>query len=304
MVRSTQILVALLSLACLPMFGSPVQAQAKKGGEFIPGTVVSIEKEKTGKNYKMKIKSTADDAEFDVPLKPATRLAVIVKGDEGFLRPGVSILTEAVTGNMPNQYTGREFTVFVGVTPPPQLTPDPKAKGVFALGGKVLSKEADGLTVQVGQQPLKVLFEGAPVINVKIFDAGLIKEGDAVEVEGTMVKSKKTINPTAVNVTAAAPISADEYFAGLEERTGKKSKTAKTKTTKAKTEGGEGDADPFGVLKTKKGAPKTKAEKAAEAEAKKDEAKKDEAKPEDAKKTEAKEGAKPAEEKKPAEKKE
>ncbi|MDB5335871.1 MAG: hypothetical protein JWN70_1490 [Planctomycetaceae bacterium] len=300
MVRSTQIFVVLLSLACLPIFGSPAQAQGKKGGEFIPGTVVSIEKEKTGKNYKMKIKSTADDAEFDVPLKPATRLAVIVKGDDGFLRPNVTILTEAVTGNMPNQYTGREFTVFVGAAPPPQLTPDPKAKGVFALCGKVLSKEADGLTVQCGPQPLRILFEGAPVINVKISDAGLIKEGDAVEVEGTLVKSKKTINAITVNVTAAAPLNADEYFAALEERTGKKSKTAKSKTAKAKTEGAEdaagaagAESDPFGVNK-KKGAPKTKAEKAAETEAKKDEAKK----------AETKDGEKPAEEKKAAEKKE
>lgn len=294
MVRSTQILVALLSLACFPMFGSSVQAQGKKGGEFIPGSVVSIEKEKTGKNYKMKIKSTADDAEFDVPLKPTTRLAVIVKGDDGFLRPGVTILTEAVTGNMPNQYTGKEFTVFVGAAPPPQLTPDPKVKSVFALCGKVLSKEADGLTVQVGPQPLKVLFEGAPAINVKISDAALIKEGDAVEVEGTLVKSKKTINAMTVNVTSAEPLNADEYFAALEERTGKKSKTAKTKTAKAKadaekTEGAEGDADPATAVKGKKAAPKTKAEKAAEAEAKK---------------AETKDGDKPAEEKKAAEKKE
>ncbi len=294
MVRSTQVFVALLSLACLPMFGSPVLAQAKKGGEFIPGSVVSIEKEKTGKNYKMKIKSTADDAEFDVPLKPTTRLAVMVKGDDGFLRPGVTILTEAVTGNMPNQYTGKEFTVFVGAAPPPQLTPDPKAKSVFALSGKVLSKEADGLTVQVGPQQLKVLFEGAPTINVKISDPALIKEGDAVEVEGTLVKSKKTINAMAVNVTSAEPLNADEYFAALEERTGKKSKTAKTKTAKAKadaekTEGAEGDADPAAAVKGKKAAPKTKAEKAAEAEAKK---------------AEAKDGDKPAEEKKAAEKKE
>lgn len=301
MVRSTRILVALLSLACLPMLGLPVLAQSKKGGEFIPGTVSSIEKEKTGRNYKMKFKSSADDAEFEVSLKPTTRLAVIVKGDEGFLRPNVSILTEAVTGNAPNVYTGKEFTVFVGSAPPPQLTPDPKAKSVFALSGKVLAKDADGVTVQVGPQQVKVLFEGAIAISVRISDASLIKEGDAVEVEGTLVKTKKTINPTMVNVTAAEPVSSDEYFAALEERTGKKSRTTKTKTTKTKTEGGEGDVDPFGVLKGKKAAPKTKAEKAAEAEAKKDEAKDGDAK----KETETKDGAKPeATEKKAEDKKE
>ena len=296
MVRSTRILAVLLSLALVPAFGSAVQAQAKKGGEFIPGTVVSIEKEKTGRNYKMKFKSSADDTEYEVPLKPTTRLAVIVKGDEAFLRPNVMIATEAVTGTA-NNFTAKDFTVYIGASPAPQVAPDPKAKGVFNIVGKVLAKEADGLMVQCGAQPKKILYEGALTVSVKISDASLIKEGDAVDVEGTLVKSKKTINATAVNVTSAEALNADEYFAALEERTGKKGKTAKAKTTKTKTEGAaEGDADPFGVLKGKKAekaekaVPKTKAEKAAEAEAKK---------------AEAKEGAKPAaSEKKDAEKKE
>lgn len=275
MVRSTRILAAFLSLACLPMFASPVLAQAnKKAGEFIPGTVSSIEKEKTGRNYKMKFKATADDAEFEVALKPTTKLAVLVKGDDAFLRPGVMVLTEAVVGTTPNQYTAREFTVFVGSNPPAQAIPDPKAKGVFNICGKLISKEADGLTVQFSPQPSKILFEGAPTVNVKINDASLIKEGDSVEVEGTLIKSKKSINAMAVNVTASEPVNADEYFAALEERTGKKGKSAKSKT-----------------------APKSKADKAAEAEAKKAEA--------EAKKEDAKDGAeKKTEEKKAGDKKE
>ena len=256
MVRSTRILAALLSLACLPLFSSPVLAQGKKRGEVIPGTVVSVEKDKTGRNYTMKMKSTADEAEFDVPLKPATKLAVLAKGDDTFLRPNVMVMTEAVQGTKPNTYTARDFTVIIGSNPPVSAVPDPKAKGVFNICGKLIAKDADGLTVQFGPQPSKILFEAAPTVNVRINDASLIKEGDSVEVEGTIVKSKKTINATAVNVTASEAINADEYFAALEERTGKKGKKA---------------------------APKSKADKAAEAEAKKAEA--------EAKKEEAKDGA-------------
>lgn len=288
MVRPAHILAALLSLALALAAGSALPAQSKKGAEFVPGTVVSIEKEKTGRNYKMKIKASADDAEFDVQLKPTTQLAVIVKGDESFLRPNVMIMTSAVTGTA-NNFTAKDFTVFIGASPPPQLTPDPKAPTVYTLCGKVLAKEADGLLVQCGAQPRKVLYEGALTVSVKFSDASLIKEGDAVDVEGTLIKTKKQINATVVNVTSSEPINADEYFAALEERSGKKSKTAKSKTAKAKTEGAEGEVDPFGVLKGKKAAPKTKAEKAAEAEVKKAEAKSD-----DAKKTDAKDGAKPA----------
>lgn len=258
MVRSTRILAAVLSLACLPLFDTPLLAQAKKGGEVFPGTVLSMEKEKSGRNYKLKMKAEADDAEIEVPLKPTTRLAVIVKGDDTFLRPGLMVLTEAVVGTSPNQYTGREFTVFVGPNPPGAAAiPDPKAKGVVNICGKLISKEADGLTLQFGPQPSKVLFEGAPTVNVKINDPTLVKEGDTVHVEGIMAKSKKTINAMAVNVTSSETLNADEYFTALEERTGKKGKKA---------------------------SPKSKADKAAEAEAKKAET--------EAKKDEEKDGAK------------
>lgn len=291
MVRSTRLLAALLAFSFVPLTGPSAPAQGKKGGEFIPGTVVSIEKEKTGRNYKMKVKSTADDSEFDVPLKPATQLFVNFKGDDSFLRPGVVILTSALSNG--TNYSANDFTVYPGTHfPQPHLTPDPKdnSKMVFEMCGKVLSKEADGLIVQCGPQPKKVLFESAIAVTVKVSDASLIKEGDTVEVDGTMIKAKKTLNATTVNVTSAEPVNADEFFAALEEKSGKK-KTAKTKVTK-KTEAGEsaaggggggGEADPFGVLKTKKG-PKTKAEKAAEAEAKKEELKKEKEEKADAKK--------------------
>ncbi|MES2790649.1 MAG: hypothetical protein V4719_13645 [Planctomycetota bacterium] len=291
MVRSTRILAALLSLAFVPVLSSPVQAQGKKAAEFIPGTVVSIEKDKTGRNYKMKFKSSADDTEFDVPLKPTTQLAVTVQGDETFLRPNVTILTSALAGAN-NQYSAKDFTVFIGAAPAPHLIPDPKkVPMVFEMCGKVLAKDAEGLMVQCGPQPKKVLFESGVTVAVKISDPALIKVGDGVEVEGILIKSKNLINAISVSVTPLEPINADEYFASLEER--KKSKSSKSKTSKAKTDAAEGaaggDSDPFGVLKGKKGATKSKTDKAAaEDDAKPDSAKKD---------TEAKDKDKPAEKK-------
>ena len=287
MVHSTRLLATLLAFTFVPFASPAVQAQGKKGGEFIPGTVVSIEKEKTGRNYKMKVKSTADESEFDVPLKPATQLFVTFKGDDSFLRPGVVISTSALSNG--TNFSANDFTVYPGTHfPQPRLAPDPKdaSKMVFEMSGKVLSKEADGIVVQCGPQPKKVLFESAIAVTVKVSDASLIKEGDAVEVDGTMIKAKKTLNATTVNVTSAEPVNADEFFAALEEKSGKR-KTVKSKVTK-KTEAGDsaaggGDADPFGVLKTKKG-PKTKAEKAAEAEAKKEELKKEKEEKAEAKK--------------------
>lgn len=284
MVRSNRVLTVALAMTFLPLFCMSASAQSKKAGEFIPGTVVSIEKAKTGNNYKMKFKSTADDEEFDVTIGPRTQLLVSGKGDEGFLRPNVFVQTRVIVTN--NEWFAGKFTIILGGNPPTYVKPDATEKTVFDVSGKITMTDTMGMIVQVPPQPKKISFEAAKDITVKIADPSLVKEGDTVEVEGTLIKSKKTINAVAVNVTSSADINSDEYFASLEER--KKSKTTKGKATaKSKTDGEAGagtgtDADPFGVLK-KKGT-KAKDDKAADGDAKKDDAKKDDAKKGDAEK--------------------
>ena len=291
MIRSTHVLTAALMLACLPLTRLP--AQGPKGGEFIPGTVVSIEKDKTGRNYKMKVKNTADDSEFDVPITPRTPLLVTAKGDEGFLRKDVFIVVKALKGA--TEFSGKEFTVHLGPSPQPGLKLDPTdaSKTVYEMSGKVLASEGGTLMVQCGAQPQKLTVEAGATVSVKLNNPALIKEGDVVEVDGTLIKSKKQLNAKAINVTSSEDLNAEEYFASLEDQ--KKSKNTKTKTpTKSKTEAGEPGAtsetaDPFGVLKGKK-ATKSKTDKAADTDAKKEQIKKDEPK----KETAAKAADKPA----------
>ena len=276
MIRSTHVLTAALMLACLPLTRLP--AQGPKGGEFIPGTVVSIEKDKTGRNYKMKVKNTADDSEFDVPITPRTPLLVTAKGDEGFLRKDVFIVVKALKGA--TEFSGKDFTVYLGPGPQPGLKLDPTdaSKTVYEMSGKVLASEGGTLMVQCGAQPQKLTVEAGATVSVKLNNPALIKEGDVVEVDGTLIKSKKQLNAKAINVTSSEDLNAEEYFASLEDQ--KKSKNTKTKTpTKSKTEAGEPGAtsetaDPFGVLKGKK-ANKSKTDKAADTDAKKEETKKE-----------------------------
>ena len=282
MIRSTHVLTAALMLACLPLTRLP--AQGPKGGEFIPGTVVSIEKDKTGRNYKMKVKNTADDSEFDVPITPRTPLLVTAKGDEGFLRKDVFIVVkEALKGA--TEFSGKEFTVHLGSSPQPGLKLDPTkpSKTVYEMSGKVLASEGGTLMVQCGAQPQKLTVEAGATVSVILNNPAQIKEGDAVVVEGTLIKSKKQLNAKSIKVTSSEDLNAEEYFASLEDQ--KKSKNTKTKTpTKSKTEAGEAGAtsetaDPFGVLKGKK-ATKSKTDKAADTDAKKEQIKKDEPKKE------------------------
>lgn len=306
MVRSTRVLAATLALTFLPFaFCSSAAAQSKKNADFLPGTVVSIEKvekDRTGRTYKMKFKSTADDEEIDVIIMPRTQLVVSAKGDEGFLKPNVFVQTRLLAAN--KEYFGKDFTVILGGNPPGYAKPDPANKEIVDISGKVTMIDAMGMVVQCGPQPVKVTFESTKAVTVKISDASLIQEGDTVDIEGPIIKAKKTMNAVAVNVTSAKEMNSEEYFASLEDR--KKTKTSKTKApakSKTKTEdepagaAGKEAADPFGVLNKKKGEKATKEEKpdaAAKKEAeKKDDAKKDEAKKDSAEKKEGEKADKP-----------
>lgn len=265
-----------------------VSAQGtKKKAEPITGTVVSIEKAKTGKNYVLKVKDS-EDTEYDTTILPRTQLIVTAKGDEGFMKPGMNVHAK-VTELGQLEYVAEEVAISFGLPVQSQLTPitpGNKDDG-FQMTGKILLVKENGnaegrhfLNVQCGGQTIKVNYTSESPISVKLADAAQIKEGDAVEIDGTINKTKKQIVMKALNVTSAEPISSEEYLATLQDS--KKSKTAKSTTAKSKSTAesksdeksktddkpaaGEG-ADPFGVLKGKKAAPKgEKSEKSEKSE--------------------------------------
>jgi len=293
MTRSIQTIGCVVGLAFAFSALIPVQAQAqvKKGAEYVPGTVASIEKDekdRTGKKYKMKLTKSDDGTEMDVEIGLRTLVIVTSKGDEGFLVPGAMVETTAIMSNA-NLFAD-EFTVYLGSSlPPPRIVPDKaKPKEIFNVMAKVVETRPDGVMVQVGNQQQKIGIEtGKVLVNVKISDSSLIVAGDEVIVEGNIIKSKKVLNATIVTVTKKDPINSEEYLATLEDKRKPKG-AAKTKAAsgKSKPEAEEGDvpktSDPFGILSGKKKTAKEKAEE------KKEEAKKAAEKKEEAKKAEEK----------------
>lgn len=300
MARSIPFLSCAIALAITCTTLSPAHAQLKKGAEFITGTVVSIEKEKTGKNHKLKMTRTDNGEELEVAITLKTLLFVNAKGDEGFLKPGAIVETKA-TISQQNLFAD-EFTVYLGaITPPARMVPDKDSpKDVLDLLGKITETQQDGFTLHCGQQQQKIMFDKEKLVNVKISDTSLIKEGDEVEVEGLLPKNKKVLNASSVQVKQKDPIKSLDYLAALEEKNDKRkpksAASAKSKSaSKTKTESDEPSVpkggDPFGVTSPKK---KTttkddpKKDAATKDDAKKDDAKKDDAKKDEAKKDEAK----------------
>jgi hypothetical protein len=290
MARSMTFLGYAVALAFTFFVQSPVHAQGNKEPEFISGTVASIEKDKSGKNYKMKITRTDNGEELDVTVSVRTVVHVNAKGDEGFLRPGMFVETKA-TVSQQNLFA-EEFTVYVGqFSPDPHMEPSKDMKDVVEIGGRIVETQNDGLMIQAGAQPQKISYDKQKLINVKISDASLIKEGDEVEVEGPILKAKKTLSATSLQVTQKEPIKS-EYLATLEEKGKKPKATSKGKASKTKPEvddvGVPKGGDPFKVTGTpKKKAAATKAEDK-KADTKKDDAKADDAKKDDTKKDDVK----------------
>lgn len=292
MFNSTRILVTALALACLSWTLAPLQAQiSKRKTEPIKGTVVSIEKAKVGKSYTLKMKAE-DDTEYDVPIVPKTQLTVTAETDHGILKPGMTV-EEAVAELEENHYVAEKFTVCIGIPFVTQFTPAPEKDrpDMYQMSGKIGTINFDVndegghvMNVQAGGRLVKINYPADIPISLKVADASFIKEGDAVEVDGTIIKSRKTITARTVSVTSAEPIASADYFAAIEDS--KKSKTSKSTAkskskTEAKSEGetdtptqdaGAKEADPFGVLKGKKSTkPKAeKSDKPAGDEAKKD----------------------------------
>lgn len=259
MVRSTRVLTALVALALLPSSAQLADAQTKKKGEAISGTVVSIEKAKTGRSYMLKMKTKSDEIEYDVPLVPRTHLVVSAQGDQGFLKANAHVGGIVTADQNPAEFECSELFVYLGTPPPPQLKLTASAEnpsaGEFEMSGKIVELQKGVAQIQCGQQPIKVSYGETTVITVKSTDALLIKEGDVVEIEGTIVKSKQQINANTVTVTSAEPITSREYFAAQGDQKGKSAKTAGTaaKTKKdTAAEGSSKEADPFGVLNKSK----------------------------------------------------
>jgi len=228
---------------------SGVWAQVpKKGVEVIPGKVSAVERDKTGKNFVLKIEDAADGEIIEFTLLPRTPVIVTVEGDQGFLQQGVMV-TAKTTQSM-NNYFASEFTIYAGFAPPATARQDPKQPSQVELTGKVAKIDQDGIWIAAGGQPRKIQYDSPDdlVFMVKLNDIELAKAGDDVEVEGKKSSVKMTFVPSLITITSKEKISATAYYAELQER--KKSKTAKAKA--AKTKGGEGDvdaADPFGVKK-------------------------------------------------------
>lgn len=300
MARSFQSLGYIVALSLAFSVITPAHAQLrkpgdKKGGEFIPGTVASIEKEKTGKNYKLKIKRSDDETELDVNITSRTALFITAPGDEGFIRPGVFVETKATSSNQ-NLFAD-DFTVYLGVNNMPgRFGPDKEVMGSIDLCGQVTETQKEFFMVRCPQVQ-KINYDKDCKFTVKIADASMIKEGDEITVEGSMVKGKKPyLNGSQISVTQKDAISSEEYWTAQDEKRKPKS-SAKAKAT-AKTKG-DGEAvggvpatkDPFGVLPGKKPAKEKADDKKPEdkkTDDKKEEVKKDAAKQDDAKKEEPK----------------
>jgi hypothetical protein len=237
------------------------KAPAKKGMETIKGTVVSIEKEKTGKNYKLKMKRSDDDEELDVSITAKTALFVNAKGDEEFLKPEAFVETKVTKAQ--DMWTADELTIYLGAlnNVQPKMTPDADdPEKTFNLAGSVVATDTDAFMLDCGMEQVKVHYERGSEVNLKIADPTMIAAGDEVEVEGMLPKGKKVFNAIGVQSTKSETIAFADYQAQQEEK--KKAKpgaASKTKvTTKTKTEtktetkttkGGKAGSkvDPFGV---------------------------------------------------------
>lgn len=265
MARSVPIFSHVIALAIMFSVLLPAHAQSKtlkKGAETIKGTVVSIEKEKTGKNYKLKMTRADDSEEMDVSITGRTSLFVNAKGDEGFLKPEAFVETKVTKDQ--EMFTADEMTVYLGMLnnlqPKMMQDPDDPEKSIN-VAGSIVAMDTDAFMLDCGMERLKINYERGSDVNLKIADPTLIAQGDEIEVEGTILKSKKVFNATGVQATKSEPITWIDYQAQQEEK--KKSKgsaaskskvTTKTKTetkteTKKTTTGGKANpkVDPFGV---------------------------------------------------------
>jgi len=132
--------VACLVLAILATFAiNPQLANAQKGAivTTVSGTLVSVKKK--GRTATLTVKTTdGETKEFQIAAR--TKLIVTAKGDNGFLKKGQFVSTQAVESN--NMLFAKKFTVQVGAG---------RKAGVFAKPPKApgVSKSAWNVAGQI-----------------------------------------------------------------------------------------------------------------------------------------------------------
>jgi hypothetical protein len=225
-----------------------LQAQAKKAAGPIKGTAVSVEKAKTGRSYTLTIKAE-DDTEYEVPLLPRTQVTVTAKTDYEIIKVGM-IVEDPKLVDAGGDMVSEHLTVLVGVPFAPQLLPVKAAEDeeTFHMVGQVRTAKPhprclEGsriIEVDCGARTIEVIYPVDMECAIKSSDPTLIKKGDSVEIDGTIVKGRKQISAKTVSVIAANEIDAAAYYSSVEEA--KKNKSSKP-STKAKTAPKEGATD-------------------------------------------------------------
>jgi len=252
----------LLAVATAGVLAAPASAvaqggRAKKGPETekITGKVAEIEKK--GKAVTLTI-DKEDGNKLEVLVTPKLKLEITGKGDTSFFQPKTWVSSESIIKTN-NELFGRQFTVHLGVAPPPHVKADTTATDVYHVAGQVMASTEDSLTMNFGAAGTKkVTFEeGASVeVTINANDPDLIVEGSEVEVEGVTRGTK--FLPSRVAVTLEKPLTPEDIQAADKDKKGAKGKTAAKggkKPAKGKTEDSdeEGAADPLGVLGKKEG---------------------------------------------------
>ncbi|HVW01078.1 MAG TPA: hypothetical protein VHB77_12085 [Planctomycetaceae bacterium] len=237
--RKTFRVAAGLLLAATCWLPGPVHAQAQKGEpEFIPGTLVSLEKDK-GKNHAMKMKRSDNEEEMTFIVGPKVPYRIVFKGDAGYLQPNAVVAAHVVQKGM--DYSTTEVTVYL-VSPPALSSKEGPKQGenkTYDIVGKVVSANSDSFTVETNNSRAKVSLDKGTVIWVTGVDPVLAKPGSEVNVEGLMLRKDK-FNPTSIEIKVTEALPYEEY----EKLVPDKKSTSKRSTKKpTKKDDADGDDD-------------------------------------------------------------
>ncbi|MDB5391160.1 MAG: hypothetical protein JWM11_6806 [Planctomycetaceae bacterium] len=131
-----------------------------------------------------------------------------------------------------------------------KVTPQPEP----VKGGRVME-------VDCGSRTIQVFYPTDMDFTINTSDPALIKKGDSVEIDGTVVKSGKQITAKTVSVVSAEPIKSADYFASIEDAKKNMSSKSSTKpktSPKAAPKDGAADEKESGAEKVVPGTPKNK----------------------------------------------
>lgn len=237
----------LLATACLV----PGQLQAQKGeAEFIPGKLVSLEKDK-GKNHLLKMTRSDNDEEMQFVVGPKVPYRIVFKGDSGYLQPKTIVSAHLVEKG--GDYSTKEATVYLALAPQESHKDGPKEgeNKTHEIVGKVVSSNADGFTVDVNGNKAKVSFDKGFTVWVTGTEPELAKAGSEVNAEGIKLRNDK-FQASNIEIKVTDPISYEDYEKLMAEK-----KTAGKRSTKkpVKKDAADGDEE---SPKTKKKAVRKK----------------------------------------------